>query len=85
MINNNNTMYSRYDSQVKNSNCKVLDREVKLYSTPNNSIENSYHIMIPPGIFYDKYMENSYHYPILNYNFLTLDKNIVTFIQILFY
>ena len=71
MINNNTKMYSRYDSQVKNSNCKVLDREVILYSTPNNSIENSYHIMIPPGIFYDKYMENSYHYPILNYNFLT--------------
>ena len=57
---NNNTMYSRYHSQVRNSNCKVLDKsKVILFSTPNNSIENSYHIMIPPGIFYDKYMENS--------------------------
>ena len=61
---NNNTMYSRCDSQVKNSNYKVSMGQ-GLFSTPDNYIENSYHIMIPPGIFYNRYMENSYLSPIL--------------------
>ena len=31
---NNNTMYSRYHSQVRNSNCKVFDKsQVILFST----------------------------------------------------